>query len=191
MKLLGAAQLLSGALAQFPFDIPTSIESSLGDFFEAANQQGVFGDVDFTQVMNHGCHCKRLTDYSSGGGNAVDDLDQACKVFFNKRDCLKRAGASGACNGVDYQGETYTAQLKFKNPSDPSAGVEFGADGAFHCALENDPCKKAICLVDHQAIYNLIELEHGHADHAFLAPSDCQKSTGVPQEKICVGHLRP
>jgi len=189
MKLLGVSLFASSALAQAPFQIPTSIESNLDEFFAAANAAGVFGQVDFTQIMNHGCHCKRLSDYSSGGGQAIDDLDQACKVFFDKRNCLKRGGPSGACNGINYSGDSYTAQLVFKNGADPSGGVMFGADPKFHCALETNPCKKSICSVDHQAIFSLITLEQGHPDHTFADDAQCVHQPGVVSEKICVGQI--
>jgi len=185
MKLL--SPLITLASAQLSYQIPTSIEHDIGQFFESANALGAFGSVDFTLIMHHGCHCVRLSDYSLGGGDAKDPLDEKCRSFFHKRNCIKQAGPAGACHNVEYAGESYTAQLVLNDAANHAAGVHFGGDADFHCELETDPCKNAICRVDHQAIFELITYEMGHAGHAYLNNAECNRSPGVQNTIQCVG----
>merc|ERR1712110_52110 len=140
--------------------------------------------------MNHGCHCIRLSDYSLGGGDIQDDLDGKCKAFFEKRSCIKQTGPAGVCYNVDYAGDTYTAQLV--NTTQVAGGnntqgpgqLTFGADPDFHCALETDPCKNAICRIDHQAIFELITYEIGHAGHAYIVDPTCNRYSNIFQNLL-------
>jgi len=192
MKLVGIASLFAFGNAQAPFNFPASVESNLGAFFENAMSTGVFGDLDFHGIRGHGCHCYRLTDFNHRGGKPVDALDQACKVFFDKRACLRAASGPGAaCANFDYQGKDYLAQLVMNDVSNPDAGVSMSPDVDFHCALETNECLKAICKVDHQAIRSLMAEAQGTQGHDFQNQASCTHTPGngdgSDDMKICWG----
>ena len=154
----------SGADATWAYraDIPTQLEHA-NDFFQQTAALKFFGDVAFTKIMDHGCHCKKLGDHDAeiqGGSTTVDDLDKRCKDFFMKRQCLKsNTGFSGSCSG-GYPADSYQGALRVTDVERVSNGDQFPgmfewfSDRQQHCSnLEEGSCLYDICNVDHDSIY--------------------------------------
>jgi len=202
MKLLSTITGLAVVSAQVPFDFPTRTDEAAA-FFTQANGVGVFGDVRFDLIMEHGCHCRKLAHFkeSGHGGPIADELDGRCHKFFMNRNCLKDTG--GVCHPWSAEGPfgrpidarmQYKVNLQATGPPNPTTGippVQFYSTAAEHCSLENDPCLKAICLTDYQSISGLMIDRLGHADYAFKTDnSACGPSAtprGTPVAKHCEG----
>ena len=152
----------AGATWAYEASIPTQLEHA-NAFFSNAEPIKMFEDVAFTQIMDHGCHCKKLGDHDAeiqGGSTVVDDLDKRCKDFFMRRQCLKSSsGFSGSCSD-GYGADTYTALLRVTDVNRVLAGEQFPgmfswfSDRQVHCsALEEGTCLYDVCNVDHDSIY--------------------------------------
>lgn len=59
------------------------------------------------RVKTHGCWCSKLDssadDFLLGGPQPLDDLDDLCKQYFGKRNCLTRL-SEGSCENDDLTG---------------------------------------------------------------------------------------
>jgi len=202
MKLLSTITGLAVVSAQVPFDFPTRTDEAAA-FFTQANGVGVFGDVRFDLIMDHGCHCRKLAHFKEPGhgGPIADELDGRCHTFFSNRMCLKTEG--GACHPWSADGPygrptdarmQYKVNLQATGPPNPTTGippVQFYSTAAEHCSLESDPCLKQICLTDYESISGLMVDGLGHADHAFITDNSAcgatARGSGTQVARICSG----
>jgi len=203
MKLFATIAGLTFVSAQIEYDFPTRTDDA-PDFFTTANNAGIFGDVRFDLIMNHGCHCRKLAHFKEPGhgGTPRDELDERCQSFFSQRECLKHTG--GACHPWSADGPhgvpsgdrlTYKVNLKITGMmnmggNDIPTSLGFYDTAEQHCSQEQDACLKEICLTDYDHITGLMNDSLGHADHLFLDNTGCVHArTGSRggRERICEG----
>merc|ERR1712080_332532 len=201
MKFFTAISGLAVVSAQVPFQFPTRTDDAPA-FFTHANGAGVFGDVRFDLIMDHGCHCRKLAHFNEAGhgGDPVDELDKRCQTFFSNRLCLKATG--GACHPWSPTGPygmpsndrlTYTVFLKITGPlvNGVPTSLGFFDNAGQHCSQETDSCLKQICETDYESIAGLMNDSLGHASHPFVTDnSSCGVSgprSGAATGRHCEG----
>lgn len=101
MKTLGLSVsfLITQATAQTSYSIARQIKQAGFDLL------AVFLDDNdlFSAVLDHGCWCAKLDPFSDhedlGGPQAVDDLDNLCKVWYQTCNCANIA--QGVCENFE------------------------------------------------------------------------------------------
>lgn len=90
------------------------------------------------ELKLHGCHCAKLGSLTGfiqmlGGLGKVDEIDDACKYWYNGRKCLTLPG--GACYGQDISNAEYKIAINHFL-------------GTIDCLLTPEGCLREVCKVD-------------------------------------------
>ena len=68
-----------------------------GDLLKSFMEAAGFDSTDYDAIVDHGCHCKRLSTFHSGDCEPIDERDHLCKAWFEARNCNDHL-LGGSCN---------------------------------------------------------------------------------------------
>lgn len=128
------------------------------------------------KYVYYGCYCFTNAQYDldAGHGNAVDEIDKACKSFHHCYSCLKydfvRDQGQENCDGT-------SRSYRFRGFIDPVTKVKH-----IECLNEPGSCKRSICECDKKLAMDLRELEftwniYHHQKWGGFDKSECKIQT--------------